>query len=187
MTRISHLLKRTALLFPFFILCSFTFDRLPPVYKTAAAHSLIQVAPFGKTIELEDGSVWSINSFDSYKTLRWRTNDPLIITQNSRWFASYDYKIVNQYTETAIEANLLLGPVRNGEYTRYILSLDPVRGEIVLNDATRWEVSADDASTFLSWIENDPIIVGYNSGEDSSCNGILINVSMNDFVRTKQF
>lgn len=179
--------KWTTLFLPFLLLCSFTFDRLSLVYKAAAAHTLIQVAPFGETIELEDGSVWNINSFDSHKALYWRLNDPLIITQNSRWFASYAYKIVNQCTGTSIEANLFFGPVKNGAYTRYILSLDPLRGEIVLNDATRWEVSAYDTSTFRGWVENDAVIIGCNSGWDSSCEGILINVSMNNFVRAKQF
>jgi len=167
--------------------CGFIYDRYPPVYYPNTYHWLIAVSALGDQVEFEDGSVWKINSYDGYKALNWRSNDPLTITQNSRWFSSYTYKIINKNTGTSIEANLFLGPIKNGEYTRYILAIDPTRGEVMLTDSTHWEVSSGDSYVFRDWAINDSIILGSNTGWDSSCEAILINVTMNNFVRAKQF
>ncbi|HSX26684.1 MAG TPA: hypothetical protein VLE89_06730 [Chlamydiales bacterium] len=165
----------------------FVFDRYPPVYYSACYHSLIAVSATGDQVELEDGSVWKINSYDGYKALNWRTTDPLTITQNHRWFSSYTYKIVNKNTGSSVEAKLFLGPVKDGEYTKYIYTLDKDRGEIYLTDTTHWEISSGDSYIFRDWAPNDSIIIGSNTGWDSKCESILINVTMNNFLRAKQF
>lgn len=165
----------------------FFFDRYPPVYYSSCVHWLAAVSAFGDSVECEDGSVWKINSYDGYKALNWRASDPLLITQNTRWFSSYSYRIINRNTGSSIEANLFLGPIKNGEFTRYIIAIDPVHGDILLNDNTHWTVSGYDSYVFRDWAVNDAVIIGYNSGWDSSCESILINVNMNNFIRVKQF
>ncbi len=165
----------------------FIFDRYPSVYYSSTVHWLTGVSAFGDSVECEDGSVWKINTYDSYKALSWRANDPLLITQNTRWFSSYNYRIINRATGASIEANLYLGPIQYGEFTRYIAFIDWVMGDIVLTDNTRWQISSYDTSLFRDWEVNDAVIVGYNSGWDSSCDSILINVNMNNFVRAKEF
>jgi hypothetical protein len=165
----------------------FFFDRYPPVYYSSCVHWLAAVSAFGDSIECEDGSVWKINNYDSYKALNWRASDPLLITQNTRWFSSYAYRIINRNTGSSVETNLFLGPIKNGEHTRYIIAIDPTHGDIFLNDNTHWTISGYDYYIFRDWALNDAVIIGYNSGWDSSCESILINVNMNNFVRVKQF
>ncbi len=165
----------------------FIFDRYPTIYYSDAYHWLIAVSALGDQVELEDGSVWKINVYDGYKALNWRSDDPLAITQNSRWFSKYAYKIVNKTTGSSLEANLFLGPIKNGEYTKYIYTIDQIRGEVMLTDSTRWEISSGDSYVFRDWAPNDAIILGSNTGWDSSCEAILINVTMNNYVRAKQF
>lgn len=165
----------------------FLFDRYPPVYYSANIHWLVGVSAFGDSVELEDGSVWKVNSYDGYKAVNWRSSDPLLITQNTRWFSSYNYRIMNQNTGTSIEANLFLGPIQNGEFTHYIVAIEPMRRMIMLNDNTHWEVCSYDASIFRDWAVGDAVITGYNSGWVSSSEGILINVNMNNFIRVKQY
>lgn len=166
--------------------CGFIFDRYPRI-EYPNTHWLTAVSAYGDQVELEDGSVWKINTYDGYKALNWRSNDPLSITQNSRWFSSYTYKIVNKNTGSSIEANLFLGPIKDGEYTKYIYTIDQNVGELVLTDSTHWEVSSSDSYIFRDWAPNDAIILGTNTGWDSKCEAILINVTMNNFVRAKQF
>jgi len=165
----------------------FLFDRYPPVYYSTNIHWFIAASAFGDSVELEDGSVWKVNRYDGYKALNWRMNDPLLITQNTRWFSSYNYRIVNQNTGTSIEANLFLGPIQNGEFTHYIVAIEPIRRILMLNDNTHWEVSSYDTSIFRDWAIGDAVITGYNSGWDSSSEGVLINVNMNNFIRVKQY
>jgi hypothetical protein len=167
--------------------CGFIFDSFPSIGYSSSLHWLTGSSVHGDSIEIEDGSVWKINSYDSYKALSWRANDPLLITQNTRWFSSYNYKIVNRATGSSIEANLILGPLEFGVFTKYIAFIDWAMGDIVLSDNTRYQTSCYDTSAFHDWDVNDAVIVGYNSGWDSSCESILINVNMDNFIRAKQF
>lgn len=165
--------------------CGYVYDRFAPTYYPNEYHWLVQA--IDDRVELEDGSVWKVNAYDIYKAQNWRLNDSLTITQNKRWFSSYAYKITNKNTGSSIESNLFLGPIKNGEYTKYIYTLDASRGQIVLTDNTHWEISSGDAYIFQDWALDDAIIIGTNSGWDSKCEAILINVTMNNYVRAKQF
>ena len=169
--------------------CGFLYDKFPPVYYSSAIHWLIGVSALGDTVELEDGSVWKISSYDSIKALTWFSNDPLTITQNTRWFSQYNYRIINKNTGGSIEASLYLGPVQSGQYTRYIIAIDPTPSAVflMLSDNSHWEVSSWDQPIFLDWALGDAVIVGYNSGFFSSYENILINVNMNNFLRAKQY
>lgn len=159
----------------------------PPVYYSAGIHNLASISVFGDQVELEDGSVWKVSSYDAPKVATWAAQDPILITQNHRWFSRYNYRIINQFTGSSLEANLFLGPIKDGPYTRYVMAIDPVRGEIYLNDQTRWLVSQFDADTFSDWMLHDAVIIGYNSGWDSSSQGLLINVNMNRCIRAEQY
>ncbi|MES2272711.1 MAG: hypothetical protein V4487_00765 [Chlamydiota bacterium] len=188
--------------------CGFIFDRYPPVYYPSSVHWLAAVSALGDSVEIEDGSVWKINSYDSFKALNWHGNEPLVITQNHRWFSSYNYRLINKNTGSTLEVNLFLGPVKNGEYTRYIVPSSPVisgdilvdidgnvlapfnpnSGLIMLSDNTHWELDPSDSSIYRDWAFNDAIIIGSNTGRHSDryeC--ILINVNMNNHVRAKQY
>lgn len=159
----------------------------PTVYFPSGMHCLLSVSAFGDMLDIEDGSRWKISPYDAAKVANWGAQDPIIITQNHRWFSQYSYRIINQATGGILEANLFLGPFKDGPYTRYITSMDMLRGEIVLNDLTRWQVSVLDANEFREWLLYDAVIIGYNSGWDSDCQGLLINVNKNQHIRAAQF
>ncbi|MDE3046122.1 MAG: hypothetical protein KGJ02_05715 [Verrucomicrobiota bacterium] len=165
----------------------FIFDQYPSFYFPSSCHWIVAVSAVGDSMELEDGSQWKVNSYDSYKTLTWRANDPLMLTQNTRWFSSYNYRLVNRNTGSSIEVNLFLGPTKGGEYTKYITLIDFAQGIVLLTDNTHWEISSSDAKLLREWLVGDPVIIGYNSGWDSSKESILINVSTNNFARFRQF
>lgn len=159
----------------------------PSIYFPSGTHCLLSVSAYGNEIEIEDGSVWSISSYDAPKVAAWGSQDPIIITQNHRWFSRYNYRIINQATGGILEANLRFGPIKNGPYTRYVAGIDYLSGEIILNDLTRWQVSVLDQNDLSGWLVDDAIIVGYNSGWDSDCHGLLINVNKNDHIRAAQY
>lgn len=172
---------------------AFIFDRYPPIYHATSHHWLNAIAEAENnqyTLELEDGSVWKISNYDAkHKAFYWRTNDPLSITQNTRWFSKYNYRIINKNNGTSIEANLFLGPVTTGEYAKFIVTIDHDKRVIMLNDHTHWEISSSDASIFKDWSTNHYIIIGTNSNTsfwDSSIDALLINVTRNKHARAKQ-
>jgi hypothetical protein len=171
----------------------YVFDRYPPVYYSNVHHWLTAVSILDSdryTLELEDGSIWKINSYDGVKALNWRLNDPLTITQNNRWFSRYNYRIINKSNGTSAEANLFLGPVELGQFSRYIIAVDYTTKEIMLSDNTRWEISYLDKAIFRDWSVNDYIIIGTNSNTsiwDLGSDVLLINVNMNNATRAKQF
>ncbi len=168
-------------------------DRFPPIYYSSAHHWLTAVTILNNssyTLELEDGSVWKISSYDGSKALNWRENDPLTITQNNRWFSRHEYRIINKSNGTSVEATLFLGPIELGEFSRFIIGIDYSCEEILLNDMTRWEISSLDSSIFQRWALDDYIIIGTNSNTsiwDSGSDVLLINVNQNNCVRARQF
>lgn len=170
---------------------AYIFDSYPSAYYPPSIHWLSGISAFGDSIELEDGSTWKVSDYDRYKANNWRSEDPLLITQNHRWFSKYSYRIINKNSGASVETNLYFGPIKNGEYTLYIFSIDRVKNTIKAingkNEITHWEICSKDWHEFDEWEPNDAIIVGYNSGWDSRYECILINVNMDNFVRAKQF
>lgn len=174
-------------------IAGFIFDRYPPVYYSNSHHWLVSVTVLDNdkySLEFEDGSVWKVSCYDGIKALNWRNNDPLTITQNNRWFAKHEYRIINKSNGTSVEANLFLGPVELGPYSRYIVAIDYTRKEVLLSDNTHYEISSLDSSIFNDWALNDYLIIGTNSNVsfwDPGSDVLLINVNLNHAARAKQF
>lgn len=172
--------------------CSYLFDHYPSTHALPPAiHWLMSISSYDDTLELDDGSIWKISRYDEYKLFSWRENDPVVITQNHRWFSNYQYRIVNQATGGVLETNLFLGPIENGERTLYIHSIDYYQGVVVLANALHetsyWEISSLDFDTLQDWHSNDPVILGQNSGWDSDKEHLLINVATNNSIRVRLF
>lgn len=171
--------------------CSYLFDTYPSFYLPPSAHWLAGVSVLGDSLELNDGSIWKVSRYDEYKVLGWRSNDPLIITQNHRWFSNYQYRIINQATGSTLETNLFLGPLQYGEHTFYVHGIDYCQGSLILTNAfgdmSYWEISDFDLDPFQDWSPSDPVIIGQNSGWDAERNALLINVAIDNFVRARQF
>ncbi|MEN9654971.1 MAG: hypothetical protein RL235_1083 [Chlamydiota bacterium] len=169
------------------VVLGYLYDRYPPVYYPSSAHQVIAISVLGDSVEIEDGSVWKVHPYDNYKVVQWKSNDPLVVTQNHAWFSKYDYRLINNNTGATIEANLHLGPIQQGPYTKYIVSIDDLRNEVMLSDSTHWLISKKDRKRLKNWAIHDAVIVGTNSGSDGSSEALLINVNMNQRARAHQF
>jgi hypothetical protein len=151
------------------------------VYQFPVAVSLL-----GDTVELTDGSIWSVRSKDRYKSLNWLTSDTIVITANHEWFSVYDYKLVNQNTGKSLAVNMMLGPYYNGSQTHWIIALDYDNKKLILEDGSLWYVSGWDKSVLSSWAVNDTVIIGINNGWWSGSRpNILINVNTINYCRAK--
>jgi hypothetical protein len=140
------------------------------------------VSPFGDTVELHDGSMWSICSEDRPYTFNWLTSDDLVIIPNSDWFSLYTYRIVNQQTGASVRANLALGPIYRGIFTYWIVAIDYINGQVCLQDGSIWTMSPIDFNIIKKWMINDTVIIGVNNGAFAAIRpNILINVNMNNY------
>lgn len=149
----------------------------------AAYHHPIAVSAFGDVVEFEDGTVWTVQASDKYKTLDWIAKDTIAILPNTDWFKAYDYCLVNFNTGAMIRANLDQGPIESGYYTYWIDGeIDLTENELVLNDGSVWLVSNSDASKIKRWKQEHTIIVGINEGFFSNKQNILINVDRGEYV-----
>ena len=165
---------------------SLTNKKSTTVYYTShegAYHVPFAVSLFGDTVELEDGSIWNVCSYDRYKTLDWMTSDLIIVVPNQTWFSSYNYKMININTGAEVQVNLAFWPVFNGIFTHWIIAIDRINLEICLEDGSVWSISSWDRSTFNEWLPNDTVIIGHNNGLFKQSNpNILINVRKDNFV-----
>jgi hypothetical protein len=143
---------------------------------TAAYHKPFRVSLFGDEVELEDGSIWRVRKSDRTKTYDWLTSDDIAVTINHSWFSTHQFCLTNLATGKRVEADLYLGPIYNGVYTRWIVGIDYINCQIVLNDTSVWDVSGFDRFTLDSWVLNDTIIIGHDDTILGLTN-ILINVS----------
>lgn len=143
-----------------------------------AYHHPIAVSNGGDTVTLEDGSVWHVREKDQVKTLDWLMGDTVVILPNHSWFSSYQFVLFNQTTGREVKANLLLGPIFNGVFTHWIVSIDLETKQVWLEDGSVWSMASGDKSTLKKWLVNDTVIIGINDSWFSSKENILINVNM---------
>ena len=87
-------------------------------------------------------------------------------------------------------AALAFSSLAFGQHTLYITGIDRVSGELIVTNGSgesiQWEISASDIDLFQNWALGDAVIFGQNSGWDSNCESLLINVNMNMSVRARQ-
>lgn len=146
----------------------------------------VSISFFGDSVELMDGSIWTIASSDAHKTINWFPTDLVVVTPNHSWFSSYGFRLTNQNTGESAAASMFLGPIApmyHSIYTHWIAGIDYYYNLIYLEDGTVWNMSSFDRNVMDQWMVNDVIIIGVNDGWFSSSNpNILINVNMLNFA-----
>lgn len=146
----------------------------------------VSVSYLGDSIELMDGSIWSVSPSEAHKTINWFPSDLVVVSPNSTWFSPYSFRLTNQQTGESAAANLYLGPIDplyNSTYTHWIIGIDYYYNYVYLEDGSRWSMSSIDSSVIDQWMINDVVIIGINTGFLSSYNpNILINVNMLNYA-----
>jgi hypothetical protein len=155
----------------------------PRTFYPTASHVIAEISPYTDTIKLEDGSIWHTDPSDRNKLFSWLPSDLIVITQGSGWFSSYTFLIVNKTSNSSVAANISLGPILGGAYTHKAFLIDPISGQLILENGSRWHISYSDQAAFCQWLLNDTIIIGVNSSWFSSAEFILYDVEMNSVVK----
>ena len=158
-----------------------------PAYYNNGLHSLTSISIYGDSIVLKDGSVWAVDPFFKNEVFLWSGYDPLIIFPNNSLFSPYKYVIQNQALGTQIEVNMIYGPAIGNPFALQIVAIDYLRGEVFLNDHSRWYICESDLDLLYKWAEGDYIIVGTNVYPCCSLSNVLINVNMDNHIYSEQF
>jgi hypothetical protein len=146
-----------------------------------AFHHPFAISLLGDVVELEDGSQWVVASYDRYKTLNWLVSDSVVITPNHAWFSSYDFVLNNQNTGDAIEINLLMGPIFLGVYSHWIVAIDSMNDQLILEDGSIWTV---ESLWWSKWDIGQYVIIGVNDGyKSNTLPNILINIATLDYKK----
>jgi hypothetical protein len=158
-----------------------------PVYFANYEHRIVKQESNGKTLEIEDGTVWKIYSGDRAIIKDWRVDDALLVSVNSSfhsWYSGYKYVITNSNTNESIRANIHLGPYTDeASVAKRIVSIRS--NKINLSDGTSWKIDYLDVGTADNWATNDCLIIGVNTSYIGSQN-ILINVNLDNYVKAKK-
>ena len=148
----------------------------------------------GSSLEIEDGSLFTIARGQEFILQTWGANDPIAISINQSIFPSTKYCIRNTISGSSINADLKLGPLVNNLYTKRIIGIDYYYGEILLEDGggyrSSWLVDESDIYLIRDFLVNHAVIVGENTGWNawfSRSDSILINVEKNRSVRAREY
>ncbi len=176
-------------------------DYSTAVYLPESAHIVSQISVTGDEVRFEDGSTWKVNPYDATQAIHWLQNGtPVSVMQNTSWFSTYPFRIVNKATGTSISANLFQGPWKGGEKTQYVTIFEAYSGTMNLQNGTgteitHWKIHPSDIHRLNEWNFNGdyiPVIVGHNADYDGTWNSewesLLINVrKTGSFVRAHQY
>ncbi|MBP9841046.1 MAG: hypothetical protein KBC64_01315 [Simkaniaceae bacterium] len=148
----------------------------------------------GSSVEIEDGSLFTVARGHEYLLLNWGSNDPITVIRNNSVFPSTKYNLVNKRTGESVNVHLKLGPLVNNPYTKRIIGMDYYHGEILLEDGngyrSSWLVDETDIYLIRDFLINEAVIIGENSGWGcwfSHSDSILINVEKNRSVRAREY
>jgi hypothetical protein len=147
-----------------------------------AFHRAIGVTFFGDQVTLEDGSVWTVSSWDRWKTLNWLTSDIILVMQNKWLFSNYKFMLVNQNTGNEVEVNMTLGPIYSGVFTHWIVAIDYFNCQVILEDGSVWNMDLFDSLMINKWMVNDTVIIGVNEERCLVHPNILINVNVLNYA-----
>ncbi len=178
--------------------CGYGIGNYGDTYLPGSVHMISQISALGEEVRFEDGSAWKVSPYDCAEAAQWLDqNIPVSIMQNTSWFSSYYFRIVNRLTGNSIVTNLFQGPWKGGEKSHYVIEHNIHHGTVKLSsheEATRWEIHPSDLHKLKEWNFGDsiPVIIGQNADYDASWNpyweSLLINVrKTKSFVRAHQY
>ncbi len=168
---------------------------LPPTYLDLTCYFTRAVKYDGSEIELNDGSVWAVSSWNRAHVLSFDTSDPLYLTPNSGWFSTDGFLLVNENKGCSLPVIFQQPPLLNTPCTYQIVSLELNNRMISLSNGQtiiHWDVKPSDFGMFAQFKVGDYVLLGRTSGFRSwmsrPYSDLIINIAMQGlpYVRVHQ-
>lgn len=164
---------------------SFDSHYLPPTYLPPTYYYTQAVAYDGSSLELNDGSVWSVDNWNRNAVLNFDSSDPLFLTPNTGWWSKGGYLLVNETRGVRIPVVYTQPPLLNTPYSYQIADLDYANRIISLTNGQtifRWEIKNSDFPLFARFKVGDYVLLGRMTGFQSWKNhphtDLIINIAM---------
>jgi len=178
-------------LFTYFLIFSIGASPIFATDNVPVSHFLYSKS--GEFVELEDGSLWSINPSNKKTLQSWSPGDPLILAPtSSSALLGYPYYISNRNTESYIYVSLHQKPLQRGANTFEISYINPNSGNVTIYNGEShcgFIVNSKDFPLLHGWEVANPILVGLNDNWIAKKdflwkhNFILVNLEKNNFVK----
>lgn len=137
---------------------------------------LFGFTPDGSTIQMMDGSKWSVLGEGNLKVTNWVKSDDIFI-KPALWYAPSKYVFYNRTLNETVSVNLIAFPSQTSDYTFKISNINYTKRWVLLNDNTVWQVGPD--VSFSSWQIGDRVLVGVNNyWRTTAYPQIIINVEI---------
>ena len=162
-------------------------------------HWINYIGPLEETIQLEDGSYWTVSEDYASVMKLWQINEPIELTPNFFPFSSYPYYLTNKGRGESVRVKLKTGPYVGGYHTYTVYGLDFLTGHLILQRVdeygelylTTWCISSDNFYSFQNyWQLGDAIILGNYPSWFSDYNILMINLRLADqfkYFRVKPY
>jgi hypothetical protein len=148
---------------------------------------LDNVSLAGDALVLADGSQWQIAPAGSLEVRNWEFEDILTVSPNYTPFGSYNYWIKNLRTEASVEVNFLVGPNEFSKNSHWVTQVDAPFGIIYIENRIGFEVDPRDRWLSEEWEPNDTVIIGTSNVWFGPYEYMLLNTTLNHYVRAKLF
>jgi hypothetical protein len=155
-----------------------------------AIHTALTGSNYYEKVKLNDGTIWSVASYDWWKVQKWLTTDEILILPNHISYF-YDYLLVNAQTGDYVDVNLTELEVLSWDPSYYgnrhwIVSIDYFSNFVTLEDGSIWDVSFEDDGILRHWYVGDVVTIGINDGWDSAIRlNILVHFNTLNYVRAE--
>ncbi len=148
-------------------------------------HWIEKIMLDGHYIEIEDGSKWLIDVWDSSDSSEWLPSDIVVITLYENEESSFKYLLNNLTRDNIVKANLVAVPDLDNPYSTFIkrLAVDWDAGKItiLLNNDETFIVPAEKAGQVQFWSTDESVIVGVDKDDEEGY--LLVNSASGDIVR----
>ncbi len=146
-------------------------------------YSIKAVGVSGKTLTMNDETIWEIAPRFAYIAENWPKNSKIVIRPNrgwGTWFSNYDYRLFNLTTGNEVEADLSQGPFV--KHAIFITEINRYNGYIRLSDGSIWAIDGQESFAKLQkWKEKQAVLFGENNNW-FGFPYILININENEYL-----
>ncbi len=80
---------------------------LGPLLDNQDANIVVGIDQYRGIVELNNGTVWKVDSFDLGTFRKWLLKDHIIIGKNSSWFTDKEMILINVETNSYVRANII--------------------------------------------------------------------------------
>ena len=155
-------------------------------------HTVKIVDEDGKSVEIEDGSIWEVSRKSHAQVAEWKNGDRVVVSPRQGMGAP-EFYLTNVEKRDYHPVALAMPPKSNSQHTCTVRFINYSKGKIELeNNADQtffWQVDPKDQQALTDWIPGQTVVIGANdnwyNSMITSYTSILVNCDQGKYIRVK--